>query len=254
MRVAFAMLMGSMTVGCATIPPESDCAWTGWAGDSAPECSPETPMCTPEGTCSHACTASADCADLVMQTTCDEDRGSCALPCTADSRSNFVCRGGERLYCRDDLTSSLPCSVCPNVCGSGSFCDGSACQAQRAAGEPCATDVECASYACTDAGLCSVAQGEACSDADCDGVCASRPSGERLCIRSRCPSDCAESMAGGLEWYCARYESYEACVPLERCVWQGGCSSLADSTCGQSCRSGGGCWTYCVPDVISTDD
>lgn len=234
---------------CGSPEPESECF-------SSADCGPETPVCSPAGSagrlCSHECATTADCADLALQTSCDTGVGLCAPPCTSDSVGEFACVDGERVYCEDDPT--LSCAICPNACGVGSYCDGMACQPLHAAGDACTQDSQCASRACTDAGQCSLAQGEACTPENCEGACAERHSGETLCIRSRCPANCAESTAGGLEWYCARYDSYEACVPLESCIWRASCSTFVDATCGQACRSGGGCWTYCVPNEISTDD
>lgn len=236
-----------VVAGCASPqPPEASCSGSECTADSTPTCSPLSRTCT------HACTGSADCADLTTQTTCDALDSLCAAPCTGDSVGLYACRSGERVYCADDAT--LSCAICPGACGAGTFCDGTACQPRRASGEACTEDQQCTGSACTSAGRCSVAQGEACTDETCEGVCAlGSAAGTSYCIRSRCPSDCAESTAGGWEWTCARYETYEACVPMESCIWEGGCSAFMDATCGQSCRSGGGCWTYCVPNVISTD-
>ena len=245
-RALVPAIAGWMLAACASEPaPESAC----YGSD---ECGATTPVCSYGGTCTRSCTTSADCSDLALQTPCDRWAGNCAEPCTEDAIGSYACVDGERVYCGEDTT--LSCAICPDVCGAGSFCDGSACQPRRATGEACRQSFECSSGACTGAGRCSAAQGEACTAETCAGVCAERASGATHCILSSCPSDCAERTDGGLEWYCARYDSYQACVPLERCIWQGGCSTFLDSTCGQSCRSGYGCWTYCVPDVISTDD
>lgn len=247
--LSFLVIGTSMGAGCTSAPaPESVCY-----GDS--DCGPETPDCefaadSSLNRCTRACTTSSDCGDLEMQTVCD--LGMCAAPCTGDAVGLYACVSGERVYCDDDPT--LTCDICPGACGAGSYCAGTTCEPRRAAGEACSSDVECSSSSCTAAGQCSAAQGEPCTPESCDGVCAERPSGETMCIRSRCPSDCQDSTAGGLEWYCARYETYEACVPLVSCIWESPCGTFVDATCGQSCRSGGGCWTYCVPNVISTDD
>jgi hypothetical protein len=216
------------------------------------DCPPETPLCaTSRFTCTHHCRSSAECEDLIAQTTCDSRSNTCDGPCTGDALGVFACVEGDRIYCTDDPT--LSCAICPNVCGTTSFCDGTSCQPRRAADEPCTANDQCSSAACTAGGRCSALQGEACTADSCDGVCAEAPSGDTFCIRSRCPSDCASSTAGGFEWYCAQYISYQACVPRETCVWEAPCSTFLNATCGQSCRSGAGCWTYCVPNEISND-
>lgn len=234
-----------LAFGCASTPPESACF-------EPAECAPDTPLCSPRGVCSRGCNSDADCKDLEQQTQCDSAERLCTVPCTGDVMGQYACVDGRRSYCRQD--ESLSCTLCPGKCGAGTYCDGEACQPQRGAGEPCAANAECEGRTCTDAGQCSVEQGEPCTPESCDGVCATRGGGDTMCIRWRCPSDCADRTDGGLEWYCRGYDTYEACVPLERCIWQGGCSTFAESTCGQSCQPGGGCWTYCVPNEISTDD
>ena len=244
-----ALVVGMFAPACASAPeePEGFCY-------SDSHCPASTPVCDDgRGMCTLPCASSADCAELRAQTSCNLRTASCDVPCTTDQPAFFACVAGERAFC--ELDSSLSCSICPDRCSRAEYCDVDVCVARAAAGEPCTSDSGCLDGRCTSAGVCSVAHGEACTPETCAGTCAERYDGSTLCItQPGCPAGCAESTAGGLEWTCVRYETYSACVPLERCIWQDTCGTFREATCGQSCRSGGGCWTYCVPNPISTDD
>lgn len=240
-----ALWMGSGAMGCGSSAPGPDPDGTCVTDD---ECTAATPVCGIDGHCTRECTADAECADLADRSVCDRVTGECSGPCTENALRQYVCDGGVRRYCSED--ASLPCETCG--CTPGSFCGATTCEPLREGGEVCGAHQQCLSAACTPAARCSVQQGEECTDSICDGVCAARPDGTTHCIRPQCPSDCDERTDGGLEWTCAHYETYEACVPVESCTWESPCSTFVDATCGQSCSAT--CWTYCVPNAISTDD
>ena len=247
--LAISLTTAALFCACAarTPGPEGPCT-------SDTDCARHTPTCA-RGVCTRSCSAEADCADLEDQTSCNAIDGVCDEPCTEHAVGEYACVAGQRISCDSDPT--LPCSACPNVCGEGNYCEGRTCQPQHASGEPCSDHVECLSGGCSAAGRCSVAQGAACTDDDCEGVCAEWTSGptagETVCIRTRCPSDCASSTAGGREWYCARYNTgAQACVPVNTtCIDLGPCG-LRDSICDRIC-SGGDCTRFCIPDAVFDD-
>ncbi len=200
------------------------------------------------------CATDDDCAGAPDTPVCDTSEGRCIAPCTADEVSLYACVDGHPIYCESDM--SLPCTSCPSVCGGYAYCDSAtmACAPRKAGGMPCTAARECTSGSCTASGVCSVGQGEACTDATCDGVCAEARDGQTFCFREHCDTSCARSTAGGYTWQCIRfgydYSAPSYCMPLEDCLWQSSCSIFADGTCGQSCPESGGCFTYCVPEAI----
>jgi hypothetical protein len=82
--------------------------------------------------------------------------------CTIDAGLPIVCSKG--LYCDADLTQKPPSGACKTVtaigqgcdaskaynlqCGFGNYCNAGTCAAGKAAGSPCASDLECQSIKC----------------------------------------------------------------------------------------------------------
>lgn len=209
----------------------------------------------PEET-ARSCAADAECAMYVDTPYCDRSAGRCMAPCTADVVGVYVCMAGEPIYCEDDM--ALPCTVCTRSCGTDAFCDSTteACAPRRAVGEPCTNGGECLGSSCTSGGVCGVAQGESCTPETCEGVCADGRDGNTYCIRRCSGSSCSASTAGGYTWHCITFgfdsDSPSYCVPGERCIWESGCGTFEDATCGQACPDTG-CFTYCVPNALETE-
>lgn len=209
---------------------------------------------TPESTV-RSCATDGDCAVFADTPYCDRAAAVCMAPCTGDRVRLYVCVDGRPMYCEDDM--ALPCTVCTDVCGVGMYCDEgtSSCAPQKDPGMPCVSANECTTSSCTASGVCGVEQGESCTSETCEGTCARGTDGSTYCIRRCSGRSCTESTAGGYTWYCIRF-GYDTpapayCVPGERCIWEGSCSTFEDSTCGQACPPEG-CYTYCVPDALET--
>ena len=151
------------------------------------DCVALTPRCAPRrATCSRPCEDASDCAGLSVQTTCDWAEGLCSWPCTESEINLYECRGGERAYC-DDPSVAVPCTICPNDCAWGTYCDGRACQQVRSAGEPCTDNRQCQTTACTMAGFCSVANDAPCTPETCAGTCRGAGTRDSRCERASGP-------------------------------------------------------------------
>ena len=193
------------------------------------------------------CTTDVDCSGVEGMTICDSTE-ICVAPCSEDSpAAEYACRGGRRVYCRDD--PSLPCTVCPRLCTGAEFCSGAAegCVPRRAGGEPCELGTDCAGFACTPDGLCSVEQGEPCTDASCDGFCAPHTDGSGTSCLRTCPAaECLPS-AGVV---CIRFDTGSYCLPTCTDCYR----SCAIGLCDLACPPSGECFSFCAPEELNPEN
>ncbi|MGE0789156.1 MAG: hypothetical protein AB7S26_26015 [Sandaracinaceae bacterium] len=191
------------------------------------------------------CTTNADCAAQADAPSCDMGSSTCMPRCTGDDVGRFACVDGDRVYCASDM--SLPCTACPSVCQAGQFCsrDTVACAPLRAAGEACTQGFECANGRCTMGGFCSVDQGAACTEANCDGFCATESGGGTVCLR-RCPSSACDDSTGAQA--CITFDVGAYCVPT--CASCFGTCSLG--SCDAAC-SPDFCIDFCAPPELNPE-
>jgi hypothetical protein len=176
-----------------------------------------------------------------------------------------VCAPGKTVSCSPHMCMNGSCATScrqQTECLAGFFCDGSACQPRRAAGQTCAMGFECASGSCTDKVCCNSPCGEACHSCALPGslgTCIAAPAGQDP--RAECPAEAASTCgrAGACDGNggCRLHPATTACgagpsctanieTAASACNGLGVCLPGAMRDCGAFRCNGAACATSCT--------